>query len=192
MIEILSSLSPFVLYPSLFIGLILLAGIILLPAIYFSLLGGMSIWGLLITTVLAGLVADSFWYLIGKKAEENKLPSLSFLKEKVEQSKKFTKLFTKYGVRTVFIAKFIYGTRLASHVLAGLHKVHYGLFALATSLGTSIWFFIFYALIVSLNKSIESTKVVAFKLQIIFLILVLVIVVINWVGRKYILPRLEK
>lgn len=192
MLEILSNLHPIILYPSLFLGLIILAGIVLLPAMYFSLMGGMPLIGLFVVTILAGIASESFWYYLGRRSANGSLPALSFLKNKVDQSKKFTKLFTKYGIRTVFIAKFIYGTRLASHVLAGIHKVHYGLFIFATSLGTAIWFFIFYGLIHSLNKSIDSTKAVAFKIQIIFLVMVLLILSINWITKKYVLPRLEK
>lgn len=190
MMETLTSLDPLQLYPALFVGLILLGGFVLLPAMYLALMGSINLLFLFFATVIAGMVSDSFWYAIGLSSKKEKLYSLPFIRKRVEEAKRFSSFYQKHGVRLVFLTKFVYGTRVASHVLAGMHKINLFKFILATGAGTSLWFWIFYFLVKALDLGITSAKATAFRIQILFLVTITILVLFNWITGKYLRKKL--
>lgn len=191
MIQFILGLGPFI-YPFLYIGIIFLGGIVLMPSLYFSIHGGVfNILFLFIASLLAGITADSFWYYIGARAKKDKLYSLRFVKKRMEEAEKFSEFFVKRGVLLTFVTKFVYGTRIASHILAGMHKINYLKFLLATCAGTVLWFLIFYFLIKSIDLGIDSVKATAFKIEIFFLIIVSLSFTLNWFTGKYIRKKME-
>jgi membrane-associated protein len=167
-------------------------GFVLIPSIYLATTGEISLIYLFLTIILASLCADSIWYYIGKRVKKERIYELRFLQSKVEEAKKFSSYFSKRAGFLVFICKFIYGTRIASHILAGMHKMRYLKFILAVSLGTAIWFLIFYALIKSLDVGISEAGAVGMRIQIIFLVSMCVLLLINYLTSKYVRKRLLK
>ncbi len=192
MIEFISHLAPSVLYPFIFIGNIFLGGLVLVPAIYLTQVGVVKLWILFFITIASGMTSDSFWYLVGHKGKEKRLYALPFIQSRIQEAEKFSAFFKKHGVILVYFTKFIYGTRIASHVLSGVHRINYFKFLIATALGTATWFGIFYFLIRSIDIGIESAKATAFRIEIIFLIVVIVILLLNWLTGTYIKKRMMK
>lgn len=192
MVDFISGLSAYYLYPGIFFGIILVGGVVLLPAMYLSLLDTVNIYYLFLIAILAGIVADALWYYIGKYAKKERLYNLSFVKKRIDEANRFSSFYVKHGVLLSFVTKFVYGTRIASHVLAGMHKIHFMKFLLATSLGTSIWFIVLYYLVRSVDNGIASVQSVAFRIELTFLTLFIIMLLFNWATGRYLKKKLEK
>lgn len=192
MVDFILHLTPGYLYPGLLLGLITTGGFVLLPAIYMSIIGNLNLNHLFMIVLLAGVASDSLWYYIGNKARKDRLYRLSFVKKRMREAEKFSTFFSRHGVLLVFMTKFIYGTRIASHVLAGMHKIKYVRFVLATSLGTAIWFWIFYALVKTVDNGLATAKTTALRIQLLLLIVTIIMLLLNWFTGTYVRKKLLK
>lgn len=192
MADFILHLTPGYLYPALLIGLVALGGVVLLPAIYMSILGSLDLAHLFIIAVTAGIVSDSIWYMVGKKAKKERLYRLSYVQKRIREAEAFSDFFSKHGVLLVFLTKFVYGTRIASHILAGMHKIRFFPFAIATSLGTAIWFWTFYWLIRTVDNGLATAKTTALRIQLLLLIMTIVMVALNWFTGTYVRRKLLK
>lgn len=192
MTEFIMNLSPGYLYPALFIGLVMIGGAVLLPAMYLTLTESLNITHLFVIAVLAGIASDSFWYLIGLKAKKDRLYRLSFVRKRMRDAEKFSAFFSRRGVLLVFVTKFVYGTRIASHVLAGMHRIRFPWFTAATSLGTSIWFWFLYYLVKAVDYGVASAKSTALRAQLLLLIVLSILVAINWFTGTVVKSKIEK
>jgi len=124
---------------------------------------------------LAGvLVGDCFiWYILGfflgKKIVKR------FLERKKSVLNKIKKYFKKYGSKTIFIVRFVYGLRIPTFIIAGLSKMKIWKFLIYDILGISCWgiliFFLGYFLGYSWFTSESSSKIY----QLIFIGVVLII-----------------
>jgi membrane protein DedA with SNARE-associated domain len=185
MLDFLMNMNPLSVYPIILFGYMIFGGFMLIPAIYLAITGTINLFYLFVTIILASICADSMWYYIGKQVKKERIYELRFLRSKVEEAKKFSDYFSKRAGFLVFICKFIYGTRIASHILAGMHKMRYLKFILAIALGTAIWFLIFYVLIKSLDIGISEAGAVGMRIQIIFFVSMSILLLINYLTSKY-------
>lgn len=192
MTEFLTHLPTVLMYPAIFTGILFLGGLTLLTAMYLAFTGVISLPLLFVTTILAAVAADSFWYLVGRRAKKETIYEHRFIKAKAEQAKRFSRYFETHGALLVFVTKFVYGARLASHILAGVHRVAYSKFLLAISAGTAIWFGIFYALVYVFNASVGVSKATALHIQLFLLGGIAFIFLFNWFSGTYIKKRLMK
>jgi membrane protein DedA with SNARE-associated domain len=192
MLNFIAHLEPATLYPGIFLGIIFLGGLVLLPAMYLSTTGIVSLEMLFFVTLAASLFADSFWYLVGASAKKKRFYALPLIRTRLEQAKSFSYFFEKHGVLLVFIAKFVYGARLASHILAGIHKLNFVKFAIAVLSGTAIWFGIFYMLLSTIDAGVGGVRETTTRIQLVFLILALVIIAINWFTGTFVRKKLMK
>lgn len=190
MLSFLTHLAPGALYPGIFVGIIFLGGLILLPAMYLSTTGTVSLGILFLITLLASLCADSFWYVVGALAQKEKLYALPFLRKRIEGAKAFSAYFEKRGVFLVFIAKFVYGARLASHILAGMHRLPFFKFVGAVLSGTAVWFGIFYVLLHMVDIGVSGAKSAATRIELGLLILVLILGGLNWFTGTFIRKKM--
>jgi membrane protein DedA with SNARE-associated domain len=192
MIDFIAHLAPGTLYPGIFIGIIFAGGLVLLPSMYVAMTGTLSLLHLFFISIAAGLTMETFWYTVGTSAKKEKIYALPFVKKRVDEAKKFSSFFNKHGVLLVFVSKFIYGTRIASHVLAGMHKLNFLKYISATTLGTVIWFGIFYGLLKTADLGISGVKETTTKAQLIFLIVACTLVCLNWFTGTYLRRRIMK
>ena len=113
MLTYLYSLGPG-LYPMLYFGIIFLGGVVLMPSIYFSLhVEALNIAYIFLAAMLAGITADSFWYIVGFRAKE-RVFNIPLIKKRVAEAHKISHFFNRRGVLLTFLTKFIFGTRIAS------------------------------------------------------------------------------
>jgi membrane protein DedA with SNARE-associated domain len=192
MIDFIAHLSHTTLYPTLFVGVIALGGIVLLPAMYLAMSGMFSLVHLFVITLLANLTSECVWYMIGFRAKKDRLYRLGFIKKRMEEAKKFSTFFTAHGALLVFLSKFIYGTRIAGQILAGVHRINFLKFLFATTLGSMIWFAIFYVLLKTADFSVSSVKSVASHIQLTFLMVAVVLTCINIFTGTYVRKRIMK
>lgn len=192
MLNFITNLGPATLYPGIFLGIIFLGGLVLLPAMYLSTTGTINLGVLLVITLAAALFADSFWYFIGATAKKKRFYALPLIRTRLEQAKAFSGFFEKHGVLLVFVAKFVYGARLASHILAGVHRLPFFKFIVAVLSGTAVWFGVFYTLLHVVDISVAGAKATATRIQLIFLILAFILGALNWFTGTFIRKKLMK
>lgn len=190
MADFIAGLHPGYVYPSIFFGHIFLGGLILIPALYLSITQTISLPILFVLIVTSSMFADSFWYSMGKYIKKERAYSLKFIRNRMKEAKKFSEFYERYGVWAVFLTKFIYGTRIASHILAGMHKISFLRFLAATAAGTAAWFTIMFLLIKLLDRGVSDTGSLAFRIQVIFLTMIAVLILFNWFTGSYIRKRL--
>lgn len=192
MVDFITQLQPGYIYPAIFFGHIFLGGLIFIPALYLALIHELSLPILFVVIVTSSMAIDSVWYVLGKGLQKERVYSLSFIQSRMEEARRFSTAFSKYGVWAVFFTKFIYGTRIASHIFAGIHKIDYWKFLGATAAGTSIWFGVMYFMVKALDKGVSGTASAAFRIQIIFLTIVTLLLLLNWFTGTYVRNRLMR
>ena len=190
--EILMHLGGTTLYPAIFVGIIFLGGTVLIPALYGTLSGRLDLFLLFITALLAAATADLVWYMLGAKATKDRLYRIPFIKKRIDEAKRFSVFFSRHAILLVFLTKFIWGTRIASHVLAGMHKINPFKFLLSTACGTSVWFFILYALTRYADAGVRGIKETNSHLQIVFLVLFGFLMIVNWFTGSYVRKRMYR
>jgi len=192
MINFIADLAPGVVYPAIFIGIIFLGGAVLMPAMFLSMHGSINLAGLFFVTLFAAMTADVSWYTVGRLAKKEKLYSFGFIKKRMDEAKRFSSFFVRHGVTLVFTTKFVWGTRVASHILAGMHRISVYKFIGATVSGTAIWFWVLYFLLRSIDLGVSAAKVAAMRIQLVALIGLGAVVLINWFTGTYIRKKMMK
>jgi membrane protein DedA with SNARE-associated domain/rhodanese-related sulfurtransferase len=100
----------------------------------FSLLSGLAV------TVLACLIADAFWFYLGRYRGNQVLALLCRLSLEPDSCVRRTQnLFTKYGLRGVVLAKFLPGMGTVAPPLAAMSGVAAGKFFSADALGAVLY-----------------------------------------------------
>ncbi len=112
-------------YPFIFVGLLLGGETVLLPALYLGVTGVLNTTYVVIIMLVCTIISDTFWYAFGHGA----LPKVMriSLKGRVQnQVDRFRGVVQGKELKILFLSKFVYGTRIAAQVLAGLHRVPFG------------------------------------------------------------------
>jgi membrane-associated protein len=97
------------------------------------------IWLICVLISLAAIVGDQVGFLIGRRAGPalfNKPDSRFFKQEYLTRAQEF---FTKYGGRTIFLARFVPIVRTAAPLVAGASGWSYGDFVRWNVLGGIVW-----------------------------------------------------
>lgn len=118
-----------------------------LPAYPTLLLAGVLIgngqypWAaMLLTAVVAALLADSTWYLAGRRYGKRVLGKLCKISLSPDTCVRQTEaLYVKIGPPALLVCKFIPGFASISSALAGASGTRYWLFALMDGLGAVLW-----------------------------------------------------
>jgi membrane protein DedA with SNARE-associated domain len=190
MIDFIAHLSHAALYPTLFAGVIALGGIVLLPAVYLGMAGTINLFHLFLITVFANITSETAYYALGMHATKERLYRIQFVRKRIDEAKRFSKFFEKHGAILVFVSKFVYGTRIAGQVLAGMHRINFLKFLFATTLGSAVWFGIFYALLKAADESLSGVAQTTRHLQFMFLGVALVLTCINLFTGTYVRKRM--
>ena len=118
--------------------------------------GFFNIFTLMLIFFIAAVTGDSVGYFLGEKYGPkifNKKKSLFFNPEHVERSKRF---FEKYGMKTIFLARFIPIIRTFAPVLAGVGKMNYKKFLSINIIGGFSWSIVMPMLGYFLGKSVPN------------------------------------
>ncbi|WP_036725993.1 DedA family protein [Patulibacter minatonensis] len=97
------------------------------------------IWLLCVTISLAAIAGDQVGFLIGRKAGPalfNRPDSRFFKQEYLSRAQEF---FTRYGGRTIFLARFVPIVRTAAPLVAGASGWNYADFVRWNVLGGIVW-----------------------------------------------------
>lgn len=167
-------------------GTLLIGGeTFMIPAIYTSLIGHLSIVAVVIIALLATLISDSIWYLIGTKIPLKKLHALPYIQKQTNTIDNAKQFFDRYGIRWLFFSKFVYGTRTATQILMGLQKIAYHRYIAINTLGVIVWIGVVYGIGWFTRESLEQLEVAIKHFQIAFGATFLIIIILTlWFMNK--------
>ena len=113
-------------YPYLFIfvGMLVAGEVVLLPAIYLAATGRLDLAAVISLAILATVLSDLFWYGLGRKFPASALDRIPGHHSN-NAVRGLERLFNRKGVQILFLSKFVYGTRTAAQVLAGVHDMRF-------------------------------------------------------------------
>jgi membrane protein DedA with SNARE-associated domain len=116
---------------------LLFAGeLVLLPAIYLAITGRLELAYVIAIAITATMLSDFGWYYVGRRfpaAALQRLPG----RGTHGLVNGLDRLFDRRGAHVVFLSKFVYGTRAATQILAGVHDMPLRVYLLANVLGVT-------------------------------------------------------
>jgi len=102
--------------------------------------GGFSLPALLATAVVASLIADLAWYSTGRRFGGPVLRTLCRISLSPDSCVRQTEsIFTRWGARSLMVAKFIPGFASVATAMAGVLRVPLWRFIPADAIGAALW-----------------------------------------------------
>ena len=102
--------------------------------------GELGATALFATAVLACVIADSIWYAIGGRSGRRVLRTLCKISLSPDGCVRQTEsIFTRFGARSLLVAKFVPGFASVATALAGAMRIPLGAFLLFDTLGAVLW-----------------------------------------------------
>lgn len=139
--------------------------------------------------VFASLIADFFWYELGRLKGIRVLRILCKISIEPESCIRRTEnTFAKQGSRSILLAKFIPGLGIATPPLAGIFRMKLPKFLAMDALGAFIWAGSYIALGYAFSNQIEIIARHAAHLGI-GLIILIVAAIGGWIGWKFVRRR---
>ena len=147
------------------IGLPLPAVPVLLSAGALAGAGKMNLAGAIVLSVMACMVGDLIWYELGRRRGRRALNLLCRISLEPDSCVRRTEnFFTRHGVRSLVLAKFIPGLSTLAPALAGLFRISMQRFLLYNGLGAVLWTLAFIIPGYLLSDQIERLAGVAERL----------------------------
>jgi membrane protein DedA with SNARE-associated domain/rhodanese-related sulfurtransferase len=149
------------------IGLPLPAVPVLLAAGALAGAGKMDLTGAIVLSVMACMAGDLVWYELGRQRGRRALSLLCRISLEPDSCVRRTEnFFTRHGVRSLILAKFIPGLSTLAPALAGLFRIRMQRFLLYNGLGAVLWTLAFIIPGYLLSDQIERLAEVAERLGI--------------------------
>lgn len=147
-------------YLILFFALLVGGETVLVPAVCLALVGKLQVLPLIGVASLATLISDSAWYLMGRLLPLEKISELPWLGRKWPQGVAYVSdLFKRHGLKAVFVSKFLYGTRIAAQMLAGVTRIPYMRYITVNIGSVLAWLGFILLLGFIVNKSADALNV---------------------------------
>lgn len=101
---------------------------------------GQSLATLVMVAVLGAVIADTFWYITGRRIGMRVLRLLCRISLSPDSCVRQTEtIFSRWGAGSMLVAKFIPGFASVSTALAGAVRMRYWKFVLFDALGATLW-----------------------------------------------------
>ena len=140
--------------------------------------------------VIASLVADTIWFQLGRRRGRRILHLLCRISLEPDSCVRQTdNVFTKYGMDSLLVSKFVPGLNAVAAPLAGNSTRPYWQFLLYDSAGAAIWSGVYLLLGFLFSTELERILGYASRMGSGLLLLVVTLFVL-WIVRKYIQRRL--
>lgn len=165
-------------YIFLFAGMLLAGESILLPAIYFTFTGKLSLPYVISVSILATVLSDIFWYFVGLHAKERFFERMIEGRVKSAVSK-LSGAFARRGALLLFLSKFVYGIRVAAQVLAGAEKMPFQKYILVNICGVSTLIGAIALVAYSVRGSLGALGDIVHKAEVAFLAFFVLVVLIH-------------
>jgi membrane protein DedA with SNARE-associated domain len=155
-------------YVYTFVALLFVGESVLIPVIFLAVAGQLDIKFVFVAAVAATVISDSLWYWLGRAFPPEVYQR--FTGAKTEQAMaKLEHLFTVKGAQTLFLSKFVYGTRIAAQVLSGVHRMPFAKYTIVNTLGVVALTTVLTAIGYSIEGTVENFGAIVYRLQAAFL-----------------------
>jgi membrane protein DedA with SNARE-associated domain len=166
-------------YAFIFLGTFFEGELVVIAAGFLAKIGLVNFWWAMLFCFLGAVSGDNFWYVVGKYGGIQFLHKYGkFLGVNQERIDKAHRFFDKYGMGTVFIARFIFGTRLTTSMVAGSSKMPENKFLKANISGAIVWVGIVGSLGYLFGKSFKMIALLVKRTETILLILAVLAIII--------------
>jgi membrane protein DedA with SNARE-associated domain/rhodanese-related sulfurtransferase len=106
----------------------------------YAAMGGRPLWQLVLVGIAAALVADTGWYLAGRKFGIRILGLLCRMSLSPDSCVRQTEsIFQRFGATSMLFAKFVPGFASVATALAGAMRLRYAVFVLFDAIGAGLW-----------------------------------------------------
>jgi len=106
----------------------------------YAAMGGRPLWQLVAVGIAAALVADTGWYLAGRKFGIRILAILCRVSLSPDSCVRQTEaIFQRFGATSMLFAKFVPGFASVATALAGAMRLRYPVFVFFDALGAGLW-----------------------------------------------------
>lgn len=167
------------------IGIMLGGEGIMVPAVYFSFLGYIPFWKLVIISVLANLIADTFWYSLGRFFSFDKIKNSKWFNTYAEKIEQIGKPIKQHGLKFLFISKFVVGTRTVMQILCGMNKIKIFNYLVVNSVGIVAYLATFYGIAWIFRASLDQMQFSQMVSEISFGVLFVGLIIISvYLGKK--------
>lgn len=113
---------------------------VLIVAGAYAAMGGNPIWELIATGVLAAIIADTLWYLAGRRFGLGILRILCRVSLSPDTCVRQTEsIFERFGPMSMMFAKFVPGFASVATALAGAIRLRYWVFVAFDAIGAALW-----------------------------------------------------
>jgi len=158
--------------------------------------GKMSGPGLLALAISACVIADSTWYVAGRRYGGRVMSVLCRISLSPDSCVSQTQTaFERWGAWALLFAKFVPGLALIAPPLAGATRMHYGRFLLATTLGAGLWVgaavLVGALLRTQIERLLPQAAQVGGKAALVLLLLLACYVVYRWWERRRFIAALD-
>ncbi len=181
----------FEIYILIFLGVFFLGEVAWIPALYFSYFGKIDIQIVFLIGFFTILIANTFWYLLGRIISF-KIFKFVFFKKKLKVFEKFFNLFNEKQFSIIFLSKFVYGTRFITQFLAGAYKINYAKFLATVSIASFIWSVFLLFLVYGVNATLGSIEEIFYRVQISISIFILIMIAMNFFIRRILIRKMTK
>lgn len=106
----------------------------------YAAMGGRPLWQLVAVGIAAALIADTGWYLAGRKFGIRILGILCRVSLSPDSCVRQTEsIFQRFGATSMIFAKFVPGFASVATALAGAMRLRYAIFVLFDAIGAGLW-----------------------------------------------------
>ncbi len=143
----------------------------------------------IVSCLIAALIADSVWFEMGRRTGRQVLSLLCRISLEPDSCVRRTEnAFEKYGMSSLLVSKFVPGLNAVAAPLAGSSKAPYWGFLLYDGGGALIWSGAYVALGYMFSGQLEVIAASASRMGVSFLLLVLALFAL-WIARKFLQRR---
>ncbi|HVS80001.1 MAG TPA: VTT domain-containing protein [Candidatus Paceibacterota bacterium] len=171
-------------YLLVFGGLILSGDIFLVSFIYSAKFGFVTLPYLFLTALLASAVSDFMWYALGRFIGLQRIQKIWFLRKNPALVEKLSAMFEKNGAKLLFMCKFLYGTRVVTEVITGMHRMKYAKYFLINLCTTIIWTLFLFLFVTAVDASVSSIKSLLAKIEIVITVFAAFFVLAHFAAKR--------
>ncbi len=163
-------------YAFILVGMFFAGETVLIPALYLCAIGKLSLLYVFGVALFATLISDFIWYLIGRYLPHEKIVGL-LNKHSAKTMDALSHFFTAHRLKTLFLSKFVYGTRTAAQVLAGTFRVPFLEYLAVNILGTGTIMVVLTFFAYTLHRTSTALADFTHQLEVTFGIFVIIVIV---------------
>lgn len=140
---------------------------------------------IVLTGVAACLIADNVWFLLGRIRGSKVLRFICRIALEPDSCVRQTEtVYSRYGVRSLLVSKFIPGLNAVSAPLAAISGVRFGRFVVFDTLGALIWIGTFTGLGYIFSNQLDVVAAYAARMGVWFAVLAVGLLA-AWIGWKF-------